>query len=40
VITQGISLQGPLDAAAEDRETFPQLTERTRTLRRNNDDHQ
>ncbi len=39
VITQGISLQGPLDAAAEDRAAFPQLTERTRTLRRNNDDH-
>ena len=40
VVTQGISLQGPLDAAAQDREEFPQLTERTRNLRRNDDDDQ
>ena len=39
VITQGISLQGPLDAESEDHAAFPQLTERTRTLRRNDDDH-
>ena len=40
VITQGVSLQGSLDAAAQDREEFPQLTERTQTLRRNDDDDQ
>jgi len=40
VITQGISLQGSLDAAAQDREEFPQLTERTQNLRRNDDDDQ
>jgi len=40
VITQGITLQGPLDAASEDREVYPQLAERARTLRRNDDDDQ
>lgn len=40
VITQGISLPGPLDAASRDSEEFPQLAERTRNSRRNNDDDQ
>jgi conjugal transfer pilus assembly protein TraB len=40
VITQGIALQGSLDAAAQDREEFPQLAERTQQLRRNIDDDQ
>jgi len=40
VVTQGISLQGSLDAASQDREAFPQLTERTQNLRRNDDDDQ
>jgi conjugal transfer pilus assembly protein TraB len=40
VITQGISLQGPLDAASRDDEEFPQLADRTRNSRRNNDDDQ
>jgi len=40
VITQGVSLQGSLDAAAQDREEFPQLAERTQNLRRNDDDDQ
>ncbi len=40
VVTQGISLQGSLDAASRDREEFPQLTERTQNLRRNDDDDQ
>ncbi len=40
VVTQGISLQGPLDAASQDREEFPQLTERTQNLRRNDNDDQ
>ena len=38
VLTQGIALQGPLDITSEDSEAFPQLTERTNTLRRANDD--
>ena len=38
VLTQGIALQGPVDITSEDSETFPQLTERTHTLRRANDD--
>jgi conjugal transfer pilus assembly protein TraB len=38
VVTQGVSLPGPLDAASRDREEFPQLTERTQNLRRNDDD--
>ncbi|MBI4294455.1 MAG: conjugal transfer protein TraB [Betaproteobacteria bacterium] len=40
VVTQGMSLQGSLDAASQDREEFPQLTERTRNLRRTDDDDQ
>ncbi|MEK7731608.1 MAG: TrbI/VirB10 family protein, partial [Planctomycetota bacterium] len=40
VITQGISLQGSLDAAAQDREEFPQLAERTQNQRRTDDDDQ
>ena len=40
VITQGISLQGSLDAASRDSEEFPQLAERTRNSRRNDDDDQ
>lgn len=40
VVTQGISLQGSLDAAAQDREEFPRLAERTQNLRRNDDDDQ
>ncbi len=40
VITQGISLQGPLDAASRDDEEFPQLADRTRNSRRNDDDDQ
>ena len=40
VITQGISLQGPLDAASRDDEEFPQLADRTRKSRRNDDDDQ
>ncbi len=40
VITQGTSLQGSLDAAAQDREEFPQLTERAHNQRRNDDDDQ
>ena len=38
IVTQGIALPGPLDAAAEDGERFPQLAERTRVLRRNDHD--
>lgn len=38
VVTQGVSLQGALDAASADREAFPQLTERTQKLRRQDDD--
>lgn len=40
VITQGTSLQGSLDAAAQDREEFPQLAERVLNQRRNDDDDQ
>ena len=40
VITQGISLQGSLDAASQDREEFPQLAERTQNLRRIDNDDQ
>ncbi len=40
VITQGISLQGPLDAASRDDEEFSQLADRTRNSRRNDDDDQ
>ena len=38
VVTQGIALQGPLDAAAQDREEFPHLTERNRNTRRTDHD--
>jgi conjugal transfer pilus assembly protein TraB len=38
VVTQGVSLQGALDAASADREEFPQLAERTQRLRRQDDD--
>ena len=40
VVTQGISLQGSLDAASQDREAFPFLTERAQILRRIEDDDQ
>jgi len=40
VITQGTSLQGSLDAAAQDREEFPQLAERAQNQRRNDDEDQ
>ena len=40
VITQGISLPGPLDAASRDDEEFPQLADRTRNSRRTDDDDQ
>jgi len=40
VITQGISLQGPLDAASRDDEEFQQLAERRRNSRRNDNDDQ
>jgi conjugal transfer pilus assembly protein TraB len=38
VLTQGIALQGPLDAAAEDMQTYSQLDRRAKQLRRNQDD--
>ena len=38
VVTQGIALQGALDAAAQDRDAYPQLAERTRNLRRTDDE--
>lgn len=38
VLTQGIALPGPLDAAAQDRDQFPQLAERAQTLRRFDDE--
>lgn len=38
VLTQGIALQGPLDAATQDSETYPRLTARTNQLRRSKDD--
>ena len=38
VLTQGIALQGPLDAAKQDAETYPRLTARTNQLRRTDDD--
>ena len=38
VITQGIALQGALDTAAQDRDEFPHLAERTRRSRKNDDD--
>ena len=39
VVTQGVSLQGALDTDAADHEAFLQLTERTRQLRKHDDDH-
>ena len=38
IVTQGIALPDALDEAAEDRERYPQLAERTRTLRKNDHD--
>jgi conjugal transfer pilus assembly protein TraB len=38
VLTQGIALQGPLDATTQDSETYPQLAERANRLRRSEDD--
>ena len=38
VLTQGIALPGPLDAATQDAETYPRLTTRTKQLRRSEDD--
>jgi conjugal transfer pilus assembly protein TraB len=38
VLTQGIALQGSLDADTQDAETYPRLTQRTKQLRRTQDD--
>lgn len=38
VLTQGVALQGSLDAQARDEEEFPQLADRSRQLNRNDDD--
>jgi len=38
VLTQGIALQGPLDAATQDAETYPRLDRRAKQLRRSQDD--
>ena len=38
VLTQGIALQGALDAATQDSETYPRLTQRSKQLRRTQDD--
>jgi conjugal transfer pilus assembly protein TraB len=38
VLTQGIALQGPLDAATQDSETYPRLAQRSKQLRRTQDD--
>ncbi len=38
VLTQGIALQGSLDAAASDPQTYPQLAARANPLRRSEDD--
>lgn len=40
VVTQGVSMQGSLDAASQDRDEFPQLAERAQQLMRNDDDDQ
>ena len=40
VLTQGVALQGSLDAQAQDEDEFPQLAERSRQLKRNDDDDQ
>lgn len=38
VLTQGVALQGSLDAQARDQDEFPQLANRLHQLNRNNDD--
>ncbi len=38
VLTQGIALQGPLDAATQDSDAYPQLAERAKFSRRSDDD--
>jgi len=38
VLTQGIALPGPLDAATQDAEAYPQLDRRAKQLRRTQDD--
>lgn len=38
VLTQGVALQGSLDAQAKDQDEFPQLADRSRQLNRNDDD--
>ncbi len=38
VLTTGVSLQGTLDEASQDRDAFPQLAERTQQLNRKDDD--
>ena len=38
VLTQGVALQGSLDAQAKDHDEFPQLAERSRQLNRNDED--
>jgi conjugal transfer pilus assembly protein TraB len=38
VLTQGIALPGPLDAATQDSEAYPQLAERAKFSRRSDDD--
>lgn len=38
VLTQGVALQGSLDAHAKDEDEFPQLADRSRQLNRNDDD--
>lgn len=40
VITQGVALPGPLDATDDELDPFPQLVDRTRPLRSNDDDPQ
>ena len=38
VLTQGIALQGQLDAATQDSDAYPQLAERAKFSRRSDDD--
>ena len=40
VLTQGVALQGSLDGETRDQDEFPQLAERSRQLKRNDDDDQ
>ena len=40
VVTQGVSMQGSLDTASQDRDEFPQLADRAQQLKRNDDDDQ